>query len=154
MPLGPFQLLVVAFDRPDFSGEVLDELERLRESDVVRVIDLLVVYKGADGAVQRMEHSDLSAAEDDGAVVSALIGLDGTHVETEGSEDAFWSLDETIPNDSAAAIALIEHRWAIGTRNAIRAAGGVAVADAWVHPADLAAAGLIEADDPAGSPGP
>ena len=33
MPLGPVQLLVVAFDRPDFSGEVLAELERLRESD-------------------------------------------------------------------------------------------------------------------------
>ena len=41
-------------------------------------------------------------------------------------------------------IALVEHRWAIGTRDAIRAAGGTAVADAWVHPADLAAAGLVD----------
>jgi len=154
MPLGPVQLLVVSFDRPDFSGEVLDELERLRESDVVRVIDLLVVYKGADGDVQRLEHSDLSAAEHDGAVVGALIGLDGKHAEDLSSGDEVWSLDETIPNGSAAAIALIEHRWAVGTRDAIRAAGGVAVADAWVHPADLAAAGLTEADDPAGTPGP
>ena len=52
MSLGPVQLLVVGFDRPDFSGEVLDELERLRESDVVRVIDLLVVSKGS-GARRR-----------------------------------------------------------------------------------------------------
>ena len=54
MPLGPVQLLVVGFDRPDFSGELLAELERLRESDVVRVLDLLVVHKDADGVVQRL----------------------------------------------------------------------------------------------------
>jgi uncharacterized membrane protein len=149
--LGPVQLLVVAFDRADHGGEVLAELERLRESDVVRVIDLLVVDKDADGAVRRLP-PDTDGA---GAVVGALIGLDAS---SEGNGDhgsagdEFWSLDEAIPNDSAAAIALIEHRWAIGTRDAIRAAGGEAVADAWVHPADLAAAGLIEADGASARP--
>jgi hypothetical protein len=149
MSLGPVQLLVVAFDRPDFSGEVLAELERLRGSDVVRVIDLLVVHKGADGVVQRLQHSDLSAGEADGAgaVVGALIGLGEAEHGDLPSEEESWSLDEAIPNDSAAAIALVEHRWAIGTRDAIRAGGGVAVADAWIHPADLAAAGLIGAED-------
>ena len=128
---------------------MLAELERLRESDVVRVIDLLVVHKSADGVVERLHHSDLTAgeAEGAGAVVSALIGLDATRVGVEGGEEEFWSLDGAIPNGSAAAIALVEHRWAIGTRAAIRAAGGVAVADAWIHPADLAAAGLIDAED-------
>ena len=146
MRLGPVQLLVVGFDRPDFSGEVLAELERLRASDVVRVIDLLVVHKGADGVVQRLRRSDLT----DGAVIAALIGLDATPFEADGDDhDDFWSLDDAIPNDSAAAIALIEHRWAIGTRDAIRAAGGVPVADAWIHPADLVAAGLIDAEDAA-----
>jgi hypothetical protein len=148
MPLGPVQLLVVRFDRPDFGGEVLAELERLRESDVVRVIDLLVVHKGADGVVQRLHHSDLTAgeAEGAGAAVGTLIGLDETRVEASDlpAEEEFWSLDEAIPNDSAAAIALVEHRWAIGTRDAIRAAGGTPVADAWIHPADLAAAGISD----------
>jgi hypothetical protein len=154
MALGPVQLLVVGFDRPDFSGEVLAELERLRESDVVRVIDLLVVHKGADGVVQRLHHSELTVDEGAGAVVSALIGLGATRVEAEGgqlpADEEVWSVEEAIPNDCAAAIALVEHRWAIGTRDAIRAAGGVAVADAWVHPADLAAAGLIDAEDASG----
>jgi uncharacterized membrane protein len=154
MSLGPVQLLVVGFDRPDFSGEVLAELERLRESDVVRVIDLLVVHKGADGVVQRLHHSDFAAGEAEGvgAVVGALIGLGAAG--TEGAEggqlradEEFWSLDEAIANDSAAAIALVEHRWAIGVSDAIRAAGGVAVADTWIHPADLVAAGLIGAED-------
>ncbi len=163
MPLGPVQLLVVGFDRPDFSGEVLAELERLRESDVVRVLDLLVIHKDADGVVRRLHHSDLSVgeAEGAGAVVGALIGLDAA--DTEGTrasrvdgdgdqlpaDEELWSLDEAIPSDSAAAIALIEHRWAIGTRDAIRAAGGAPIADAWIHPADLAAAGLTGAEDPA-----
>ena len=142
--MGPVQLLVVAFDGPDFRGEVLAELERLRESDVVRVIDLLVVHKGADGEVRRLHQAD--STEGAGAVVGALIGLDATPDEADGShaeaEEELWSLDEAIPNDSAAAIALVEHRWAIGTRDAVLAAGGVAVADAWVHPADLSAAGL------------
>jgi hypothetical protein len=148
MPLGPVQLLVVAFDRPDFSGAVLAELERLRENDVVRVLDLLVVEKDADGVVRRAATGEAGTA---GAVLAALIGLDGAHTDAGGAthpaDEEFWSLDETIPNDSAAAIALVEHRWAIGTQDAIRAAGGTAVADAWVHPADLAAAGLTEADD-------
>ena len=141
MPLGPVQLLVVSFDRPDFRGEVLAELERLRESDAVRVIDLLVVHKSADGVVRHLEHTGLSAGT--GAIVEALIGADGGDL---SPEEELWSLDEAIPDDSAAAIALVEHRWAIGTRDAIRAAGGVAVAEAWVHPADLASAGLVEAD--------
>ncbi len=155
MSLGPVQLLVVAFDRPDFSGEVLEELERLRDSDVVRVIDLLVVHRGADGVVRRLHHSDLATgeAEGGGAIVGALIGLGATREEADDgqlpADEELWSLEEAIPNDSAAAIALVEHRWAIGTRDAIRAAGGVAVADAWIHPADLAAAGLIDAEDAA-----
>ena len=145
MPRGPVQLLLVGFDRPDFSGEVLAELERLRESDVVRVIDLLVVHRNADGAVQRVEHADLPAGA--GTVIGALIGLDETQEEPNGHrpvDEELWSLDDAIPTDTAAAIALVEHRWAIGTREAIRAAGGVAVADAWVHPADLATAGLAD----------
>ena len=152
MSLGPVQLLVVGFDRPDFSGEVLAELERLRESDVVRVIDLLVVHKGADGVVRRLHHSDLTAGERRRRR-RRRADRPRRDARAEGgelpAEEEFWSLDEAIPNDSAAAIALVEHRWAIGTRDAIRAAGGVAVADAWIHPADLVAAGLVDAEDTA-----
>jgi hypothetical protein len=157
MRSGPVQLLVVGFDPPDFSGEVLAEFERLRESDDARVIDLLVVHKGADGVVRRLEHSDLAAGANEGVgtVVGALIGLnaqlDAPREENDrgslSAEEEFWSLDEAIPDDSAAVIALVEHRWAIGTRDAIRAAGGVLVADAWVHPADFLAAGLTDAED-------
>jgi hypothetical protein len=141
MALGPVQLLLVGFDRPDFDGEILAELATLRENDLVRVIDVLVVRKGTDGVVERLPHP--GAADGGGDLVAALIGLDSSGA---GGDDApgedLWSLDDAIPDDSAAAIALVEHRWAIRTRDAIRAAGGVPLADAWVHPDDLAAAGV------------
>src|SRR4051794_13024924 len=135
MAFAPVQLLVVGFDRPDVQREVLAEFERLRESDVVRVIDLLVVHKDADGVVERVQASEFAAGEAGraGGVVEALIGLGhaGTAESNSGAtdgaplltEDEFWSLDEAIPNDSAAVVVLVEHRWAIGTRDAIRAAG-------------------------------
>jgi hypothetical protein len=142
MEFGPVQLLVVGFDRHGGHDEVLAEFERLRDSEVVRLIDRLVVHKDANGVVERAD--DAGAAE--GAVVEALIGLAGRPgAADDGSpapEEEFWSLDEAIPNDSDAVIVLVEHRWAIGTRDTIRAAGGTAVADAWIHPDDLAAAGL------------
>jgi hypothetical protein len=154
MALGPVQLLVVGFDRPDFGGEALAELELLRESDAVRLLDLLVVHKDADGVVRRLPRPDLEADADGGGdVVGALIGLGADAEATRGdggglaAEEELWSLDEAIPSDSAAAIALVEHRWAIRTRDAIRAAGGAPIADAWVHAADLAAAGLTGGEE-------
>ena len=43
MAIGPVQLIVLGFPQPDFHGEIIDELERLRQSDTVRVIDALAV---------------------------------------------------------------------------------------------------------------
>ena len=49
MAIGTFQLLVLGFDQPDFRGEIVAELERLRESDNVRVIDALAVTRTRTG---------------------------------------------------------------------------------------------------------
>jgi uncharacterized membrane protein len=169
MAMGPVQLLVIGFDKPEFDGGILAEIERLRDSEVIRLIDVLVVYKDAEGNVERLQATDLSAdeAEEVGAVAGALIGLGaggeegaeagavlgamgvdeaGGHVL--GEED-FWYVDDAIPNDSAAAVALIEHTWALGLREAIRERGGFHLADAWVHPADLVAIGVVAAEDAA-----
>jgi hypothetical protein len=63
MTIGPVQLLVLGFDKPDFKGEIIEEFERLRESDTVRVIDALVVYKDAEGEVAVLKGSQLSKDE-------------------------------------------------------------------------------------------
>ena len=57
MAIGPVQLLVLGFKAPDFRGEILEELERLRQSDTVRVIDALAVYKDAAGEMEVMHLS-------------------------------------------------------------------------------------------------
>jgi uncharacterized membrane protein len=75
--IGPVQLIVLGFEHPRFHGEIIAELERLRESDTVRVIDSLAVYKDAAGEVEVEHLSNLSQAEavELGSKVGALIGL-------------------------------------------------------------------------------
>ena len=77
MAIGPVQLIVLGFNHPDFHGEIIAELERLRESDTVRVIDALAVYKDAAGELEVEHLSNLSEDEaiEVGSKVGALIGL-------------------------------------------------------------------------------
>ena len=77
MAIGPVQLLVLGFNHPDFRGEIIEELQRLRDSDTVRVIDSLAVFKDAAGAIEVAHLSNLTGAEAQelGRVVGALIGL-------------------------------------------------------------------------------
>jgi uncharacterized membrane protein len=163
MALGPVQMLVVGFDDPNFKGEVLAELERLREHDIVRLIDLLVVRKTADGELEAIEARDRQASEEFGAMVGALVGLgaagaegaeigavEGAAAASQGGllgEAEVWYVADAIPDGAAAAIALLEHRWAIGLVDAIGGAGGRHLADAWVHPADLVAIGMVAAEE-------
>src|SRR4029450_1621137 len=77
MAIGPVQLLVLGFSEPNFQGEIMSELDRLKESDTVRVIDGIAVYKDAEGQVSVLKRTDLSddEAAEFGATVGALIGL-------------------------------------------------------------------------------
>ena len=63
MAIGPVQLIVLGFPNPDFHGEIIAELERLRQSDTVRVIDSLAIYKDADGEIEAMHLSNLTDDE-------------------------------------------------------------------------------------------
>ncbi len=166
MAIGPVQLIVLGFDEPEFRGEILAELDRLKENDIVRVIDGLAVHKDAEGEVTVLKRTDLSddEAAEFGATVGALIGLgvageEGAEAGAElGAErtaegvDVFHEEDaldviEEIPNNSAAAIILLEHRWAIPLREAVVRANGMPIADAFIHPLDLVAVGLIAAEE-------
>jgi uncharacterized membrane protein len=160
MAIGPVQMLVVGFEGPEFKGEILEELKRLKDEDIIRLIDLVVVKKDDEGNIETLHTSDLSDDEamELGAVAGALIGL-GAEGE-EGAEagalagaeamedrqvfddDQVWYAADAIPNGTAAGIALIEHRWAIPLRDAIGRAGGIPLVDEWIHPQDLIAVGM------------
>src|SRR5215813_6859909 len=77
MAVGPVQLLVLGFSQPKFTGDIRTELERLRDSDMVRVIDSLIVRKDARGDVEvdRMSNLTTDEAIEVGSKVGALIGL-------------------------------------------------------------------------------
>lgn len=167
MAIGPVQLIALGFEKPDFHGEIIEELEKLRESDTVKVIDSLAVYKDAAGEVEVMHLSNLTREEavELGSKVAALIGLgiegeegmeagaelgaelaaeEGVHV---FSDEEAWDVLEEIPNDSAAALLLIEHQWAVGLRDAIARAGGFRLADSFISPLDLVAIGMVTAEE-------
>jgi uncharacterized membrane protein len=163
MTMGPVQMLVLGFEEGNFTGEIMEEVRRLREHDVIRLVDLMFVTKDEDGSIDAALASDLSQdeAEEFGAIIGALVGFgmageEGAEAGAEAGiealedghvfdEDEVWYVADTIPPGSSAAIALIEHRWAIPLREAIIRAGGVALADEWVHPQDLIAVGAAAA---------
>ena len=168
MAIGPVQLIVLGFNHPDFHGEVIAELERLRETDTVRVIDSLAVYKDADGELEVEHLSNLTQDEaiELGSKIGALIGLGiegeegaeagaiagAEEVAAEGGVNVFtdeeaWDVLADIPNDSAAALILIEHHWAVPLRDAVLRAGGFRISDAFISPLDLVELGLVSSDE-------
>ena len=167
MAVGPVQLVVLGFKHPNFHGEIIAELERLRESETVRVIDALAVYKDRRGELEVEHLSNLTTDEaiEIGSKIGALIGLGvegeegmeagaraGAEAAAEGinvlSDDAAaWDVLEDIPNDSAAALILLEHHWAVPLRDAVARAGGFRVADGFISPVDLVAIGMFTAEE-------
>ena len=166
MAIGPVQLIVLGFEHPEFHGEIIAELERLRESDTVRVIDALAVHKDADGEIEVELLSNLSEDEaiELGSKVGALVGLgiageEGLEAGAEAGADAAadgvqvfsdedaWDVLEQIPNDSAAALVLIEHHWAVPLRDAVARAGGYRIGDGFISPLDLVEIGLVSGEE-------
>jgi uncharacterized membrane protein len=159
--IGPVQILTVAFDGNHFKGEILPELERLKQLGVIRIIDLLFVRKDSMGAVATLTATDLDweEAAEFGAMVGGLVGwgvagAEGAEIgwmagAAESAkngpaldEDDQFALVQAIPNNSAAAIALIEHVWAKPLRAAIRRADGIEIANSWLRMEDLIRIGL------------
>jgi uncharacterized membrane protein len=170
MSFGPMQVLVVGFESTEMSGEIAAELRRLREHDIVRLVDVLVVAKEPDGTVTAVETSDLSAEEsvalgafagaligigadgEEGAVAGAAIGAEAAREGATPLEDEVWYIADAIPPGTRAAVAILEHRWAIPLRDAIERAGGVGLAESWLHPSDLIALGAHLPEGTSASP--
>jgi uncharacterized membrane protein len=166
MTIGPVQLIVVGFNHPEFHGKIISELERLHDEGTVRVIDALAVHKDADGEIEVQHLSNLTKEEaiEVGSVAGALVGLGiagedgaeqgaavGAQAAADGvelfSDEQAWDVIEEIPNDSAAALILLEHHWAVPLRDAIADAGGFRISDGFISPLDLVEVGLVTAEE-------
>ena len=167
MTIGPVQLIVLGFVQPDFRGELIAELDRLRAIDAIRVIDALIVYKYADGDLEAEHIGDpghADAAKVD-SKIAALIGLsfDGEEGATAGDQlgtdgawgdnllrlllDDEWDVIEDIPPSTAAALIMLEHHWAVPLRDAVIKANGFRISDGFISPLDLVEVGMMAADE-------
>jgi hypothetical protein len=130
--MGPLEFLVIGFEGNRFNGEIMPELEALRRRQLIRVLDLVFVHKDDNGTVSSFELSDLPA--DEAARLTVL---------EDGAKDWF-ALDDieqiaaSLSNETAVALLLIEHRWALPLDTAIQRANGTLLAEGLV-PRDLVA---------------
>jgi uncharacterized membrane protein len=161
MTYGPMQLVVVGFGHAALPMGFVNQLRRLREDGIVRLVDAVFVSKDEFGDLTEIRVSDVDkdeavllgmmagalfgygAAGEEGIDIGAALG--GMAVAEEGefgldSED-IDEIAEMIPSGSAAAFILLEHLWAIGVKDAIRSADGSVIAHGWLTPETLIAMG-------------
>jgi uncharacterized membrane protein len=150
--LGPIQMLALAFPGNEFKGEILPALERLKRDRIIRVLDLMFVRKDGSGNIMVTTGSDLDWAEatalgsyfgalagflaagpdgfDRGAIAGAAEMADG-HI---FDDDDLFRITQSLPENTSAAVVLIEHLWVRPLNDAIARAGGVELTNEWVPP--------------------
>ncbi len=133
MTLGPLEYLVVKFEGNHFTGEIMPELQALRDKGLMRIVDLLFIQKDKDGTVSVREVSDLNEEEARryGPIAGDVLDL----LTIEDVEDVAGR----IPNNSTAAIALLEHTWATRLRETILKARGEVLEAGFVPMAEVEA---------------
>ena len=134
---GPVQVLVVGFQQPTFSGEVMAELDRLGQAGTVRLLDVLLLARAEDGTFETLPPPGEAPLGLGALAATILGGADNGSDAPESAEGDAWSLADAIPPGTTAAVALIEHLWATPLRDAIRRAGGAALDETWLAPEDI-----------------
>ena len=145
--LGPIDYLVVEFPagKADFSGAMAAELKALVEAGTIRVLDLLIITKAADGEIDAFE---LHEFDDDG--VGALRELGAELAELLSEEDVDHIAAALEPGTVAAAL-VWENTWAAPFATSVRRSGGQLVASGRIPIQAILAA--LEADEPAATEG-
>ncbi len=168
MTFGPIQIVVLGFGEAALPLDFVNQLRRLRDDGIVRLVDAVFVAKDEHGDINEIRVSDLSKDEAVllGTIAGALFGYGaageegmelGAEIGMLASEEGEFGLDsddidqiaDLIPRGSAAALILLEHLWAIGLKESVGNANGVVIAHGWITPATLIAKGaeLMEEEE-------
>lgn len=151
---GPLQLIVLSFDEAALPIGVVNQLRRLRDDGVIRMVDSTFVAKDLNGDIASIKgSSDISpeetallgtlagalfgygAAGEEGVELGAELGLLNTADGSFGlSEDDIDEIADRIPAGSSAAFLLVEHLWAVGVKEAVVEANGTVVAQGFITP--------------------
>ncbi|MGI9615438.1 MAG: hypothetical protein ACR2QO_21175 [Acidimicrobiales bacterium] len=147
--LGPVQFVAFEFDSLDkFNGGIVEKLDELTALAAVRILDILFVAKERNGDLIALEGGDFGEEDGDeflGTVIGELMGFSFEGEDQAAPPDGLGEASAigVTPDDvrrigyelapgSAAALLLIEHRWAAGLRDEILAAGGSMVAQGFL----------------------
>ena len=121
--LGPIDFVVVEFpaNESNFTGEMVEELLKLVEAGLIRVVDVLILVKDADGVVDALELSDVDNLGPLEALEAELAEL--------LAEDDVVKLAEAMDPGSTAGVLIWENLWAAPFASAVRHSGGQLIAD-------------------------
>jgi hypothetical protein len=137
--LGPVDWIVVEFPGSQFNGQIAPALRDLVERDLIRVLDLLVLKKDAEGSLEAFEIADLDQSE-----IGALRAYE-SELAMLLSEDDVVAVANAIEPGSSAAVLVWENSWAAPFASAVRESGGQLVASGRIPIHALLAA--VEADE-------
>jgi Family of unknown function (DUF6325) len=137
--LGPVDWIVVEFPGSRFNGQIAPALRDLVQRDLIRVLDLLVLKKDAEGSLEAFELTDLDESE-----IGELRGYEA-QLAMLLSEDDVVAVANAIEPGSSAAVLVWENAWAAPFASAVRESGGQLVASGRIPIQSLLAA--IEADE-------
>ena len=137
--LGPVDYLIVEFPegQQNFTGEGIDELLRLHDSGIIRIMDILILAKEEDGSVDATEISDLDE-------LGELSRLEAELAQTLAVDDVVH-LAAAMDPGSVAGVLVYENVWAAPFASAMRRAGGQLIANGRIPIQALIAA--VEADE-------
>jgi hypothetical protein len=139
--LGPVDFLIVEFPigAQNFTGEGAEELVRLHDSGIIRIMDLVILEKHEDGSIEGHELSDFDELGD-------LQRIEEQLAETLAEEDII-NLAAAMEPGSIAGVVIFENTWAAPFASAMRRAGGRLVANGRIPIQAIIAA--VEADEAA-----
>jgi len=121
--LGPVDYLVVEFPagQANFTGEMAGELKALVEGGTIRILDLLIITKDADGTIDSFEVDDFDGLDELRRIETELADL--------LAADDVVDLAAAMEPGSVAGVLVWENRWAAPFASAARRAGGQLVAN-------------------------
>ena len=120
--LGPVDYIVVEFPAgaSNFTGEMAKELLELVDSEIIRVIDVLILSKDEDGTIDAMELSDIPE-------LGELEMIESQLAELLAAEDV-EHLAAAMEPGSTAGVLIWENLWAAPFASAARRSGGQLIA--------------------------
>ena len=131
MTIGPLEFVVIGYKGPQFTSEIVPELNSIQEKGLIRVVDLIFVRKDTDGTVKVLEVHDLNDEE-----LAAFDPIKEDLMRILTPQDIAL-LTEAIPLGTSAAIVLLEHAWIVRLTEGLNRADAVLLAGGMVPQAAM-----------------